>query len=64
MCSYENTSMIKISANKLLSNMICMNYDHTKKFELLEFISGYGKFYLNSPTGYSRKQLTHRLHFT
>ena len=32
-----------------------MNYDHNKKFELLKFYSGYGKFYLNSPKGYSRK---------
>ena len=35
--------------------MICMNYDHNKKFGLLEFHSGYGKFYFNSPKGYSRK---------
>jgi len=35
--------------------MICMNYDHNKKFGLLKFHSGYGKFYLNSPKGYSRK---------
>ena len=55
MCSYENTGKIKISANQLLANMICMNYEHNKKFGLLEFRSGYGKFYLNSPKGYSRK---------
>ena len=35
--------------------MICMNYDRTKKFGLLKFHSGYGKFYFNSPKGYSRK---------
>ena len=34
--------------------MICMNYDHNKKFGLLKFHSCYGKFYLNSPNGYSR----------
>jgi len=32
-----------------------MNYDHKKKFGLLKFHSGYGKFYLNSPMGYCRK---------
>jgi len=35
--------------------MICMNYDHNKKFGLLKFNSGYGKFNLNSPKGYSLK---------
>jgi len=35
--------------------MICMNYDHNKKFGLLKFHSGYGKFYFNSPKGYTRK---------
>ena len=35
--------------------MICMNYDHNKKFGLLKFHSGYGKFNLNSPKGYSLK---------
>ena len=35
--------------------MICMNYDHNKKFGLLKFHSGYGKFNLNSPNGYSLK---------
>jgi len=35
--------------------MICMNYDHNKKFGLLIFQSGYGKFNLNSPKGYSLK---------
>jgi len=35
--------------------MICMNYDNNKKFELLQFHSGYGTFSLNSPKGYSRK---------
>jgi len=34
--------------------MICMNYDHNKKFGLLKFHSGYVKFYFNSP-GYNRK---------
>ena len=32
-----------------------MNYDHNKKFGLLKFHSGYGKFNLNSPKGYSLK---------
>ena len=35
--------------------MICMNYDHNKKFGLLKFHSGYRKVYLNSPKGYGRK---------
>jgi len=35
--------------------MICMKYDHNKKFGLLQFHSGYGKFYFNSPKGYNRK---------
>jgi len=35
--------------------MICLNYDHNKKFGLLKFHSGYGKFNLNSPKGYSLK---------
>ena len=29
-----------------------MNYDHNKKFRVLKFHSGYGKFNLNSPEGY------------
>ena len=57
MTSYENTSKIKISASQLISNMICMNYDNNKKFGLLQFHLGYGKFYLNSPKGYSRKKI-------
>ena len=32
-----------------------MNYDHNKKFGLLKFHSGYEKFNLNSPKGYSLK---------
>ena len=32
-----------------------MNYDHNKNFGLFKFQSGYRKFYLNSPKGYSRK---------
>jgi len=35
--------------------MICMNYDHNKKFGLLKLHSGYEKFNLNSPKGYSLK---------
>ena len=35
--------------------MICMNYDHNKKFGLLKFHAGYEKFNLNSPRGYSLK---------
>ena len=33
-----------------------MNNDNNKKFGLLQFYSGYGKLYLNSPKGYSRKK--------
>jgi len=51
MQSEENTRKIKISAGKLISYMICMNYDHNKKFGLLKFHSGYGQFNLNSPEG-------------
>jgi len=50
MCSLENTRKIKISASQLMSNMICMNYDHNKKF-----YSGYKNFHFNSPKGYSLK---------
>jgi len=32
-----------------------MNYDYNKKFGLLKFYSGYVKFNLNSPKGYSLK---------
>jgi len=35
--------------------MICINYDYNKKFGLLKVHSGYGKFNLNSPKGYSLK---------
>jgi len=35
--------------------MICMNYDHSKKFGLLKFHSGYETFNLNSPKGYNLK---------
>jgi len=38
-----------------ISNINCMNYDHNKIFGLFKFQSGYRKFYLNSPKGYSRK---------
>jgi len=55
MCSEENTRKIEIMASQLISYMICMNYDHNKKFGLLKFHSGYGKFNLNSPKGYSLK---------
>jgi len=51
----ENTRKIKISASQLISNMICMNYDHNRKFGLLKFHSGNEKFHLNSPKGYSLK---------
>ena len=44
-----------MSASQLISNMIWMNYDHNKKFGLLKVHSGYGKFNLNSPKGYSLK---------
>jgi len=55
MFSQENTSKIKISASQLISNIICRNYDHNKKFGLLHFHSGYRKIYFNSPKGYIRK---------
>ena len=42
------------SASQLISKMICMNFDHNKKFGLLKFHSGYGNCYLNSLKGYSR----------
>jgi len=32
-----------------------MNYDHNKMLGLLKLHSGYGKFNLNSPKGYSLK---------
>jgi len=35
--------------------MICINYDHNKKFGLLKFHSNYDIIYLNSPKGYSLK---------
>jgi len=35
--------------------MICMNYDHNKKFGLLKLHSGYGNFNLNSQKGYGLK---------
>ena len=44
-----------------MSNMSCMNYDHNKKFGLLKFHSGYGKFDLNSPKGYSLKIINTQL---
>ena len=40
-----------------MSNMICMNYDHNKKFRLLKFYSGYWKFNSNSPKGYGLKKI-------
>jgi len=43
MCSKENTSKIEISASQLITNMICMIYDHNKKFGLLKFHLGYKK---------------------
>jgi len=42
-------------ASQLISSMICMNYYNNKMFGLLQFHSGYGQFYLNSPKGYSQK---------
>jgi len=63
MCSFENTIKIKISASQLISNMICMNYDHNKKFGLFKFYSGYGKFNLNSPKGYSLKIINAQTEF-
>jgi len=57
----KNITKIKISASKRIFNMNCMNYDHNKKIGLFKFKSGYRKFYLNSPKGYSKKKLQHRL---
>jgi len=51
----KTQARLKKSASQLISNMICMNYDHNKKFGLLKFHSGYGKFYVNSPKGYTQK---------
>ena len=44
-----------VQVNAFLLN--CMNYDHNKKSWLFKFQSGYRKLYLNSPKGYSRKQI-------
>jgi len=44
-----------MSASQLISNKICMNYDHNTKFGLLKFYLSYGKFNLNSQKGYSLK---------
>ena len=44
-----------MSASQRISNVNCMNYDHNKNVGLFEFHSGYRKFYLNSPEGYSGK---------
>jgi len=52
---FKNTTKIKISKSQRISNMNSMNYDHNQLFGLFEFQSGYRKFYLNSPKGYSRK---------
>jgi len=54
-CVRKKTRKIKISASQLITTMICMYYDHNKKFGLLKFNLGYGKFNLNSPKGYSLK---------
>ena len=35
--------------------MKCVNFDHNKFFGLFKFQSGYSKFNLNSPKGYSWK---------
>ena len=35
-----------------------MNYDHNKKIGLFKFQTGYRKFYLNNPKGYSKKYFT------
>jgi len=58
LCSYlfvKNAIKIKISGSQRISNRLCMNYDHNKKFGLFKFHSGYRKFFLHSPKGYSRK---------
>jgi len=51
----KNARKIKISASQLISNMICINHEHNKKFGLFKFHSGDGKFNLNSLRGYSLK---------
>ena len=44
-----------MQVNSFLIWFVFMNYDHNKKFGLLKFHSGYGKFNLNIPKGYSLK---------
>jgi len=53
--------ILKISASQLISNMICTNHDHNKKFGLLKFHSGYRNINLDSPEGYGLKKITRRL---
>jgi len=38
--------------------MYCLNYDYNKYFGLLKSQSGDIKFHLDSPKGYSRKQIS------
>ena len=40
----ENTNKIKISASQLISNMICMNYDHNKSLGYYNFIRAIENF--------------------
>jgi len=42
--------------------MICMNYDHNKKFGLLKLHAGYGNCNLKSPKGYGLKVIHKFIH--
>ena len=55
LCVRKKTQERFKSASQLISNVVCMNYDHNNKFRLLKLYSGYGKVNLNSPKGYSLK---------
>ena len=50
----KNGTKIKISASQRISNMNCKNYNHNIKLGVFKFQSGYKKFYMKSPKGYSR----------
>jgi len=53
--SLKNTLKIKISVSQHISKLNCMNYDHNQFWGLFKFKTGYRKYILNSPKGYSRK---------
>ena len=60
----KTQQIFKINARQCISNTICMNYYHSKKFGLLKLYSGYWKFYLNSPKGFSRKIINAQTDYT